>query len=749
MGRLLKSCCQSLPTLAFVFILSAVGSSLFNAQPASALVYSVPKNYTVYYRSGWFIYYNGVDGMYEKISWAPEINIAKVGCDSSPAGGEYDFNTTRAYWNCDGLNITAGSTPAGSKTWLKEANYSYIIGDFDWSETLRVTGGRIAGHGASTNNPTDSNRFIQAKSGETAAECDHPNNPPIPDNNCSVFLKFNHSYNENYSITLHADNSNHEFSYKGLQTMPFHILTFNPNGGSLTDAGDNVALLHYPSADNINMQRDYRGGNYPDWAINFPAPTLEGQTFQGWYTAASGGTLVSSRLMNSDETLYAHWGPSANFSLTPSVSVNPTVIEQGGSYNVTPKIENTGTSASGSENWVLTRTVTPAVTGTPTAYSGTLATIPISAGTPMPITGPFSPDANTDYNAGTKICWVLSVTPGSNSGGTVSSVAGAPGSCATVGKKPKVQVWGGDLSVGNAFSGVSVPLGSDVITSISVKSGNPFGSWVEYAIFATGTISGTASGSAFAGPGSSAAYANTKDYSTLSFTNDTASNSSCMKVTPNITPTHIGCYKSARSIPNIASSFPVSSATNILLSSDIGTLQGIYKVNGTTATISTSNISKHHWVVINAPGADVTITGDITYTRETLSNIGDIPQVVIIANSIVINSNVKNVDAWLIAKSKDNTVNSINGSIYTCDLSAPTAGQCKDRLTVNGPVMAQHLYLRRTAGSDPCNGSDCSPSGYPAEVFNLRADAYLWAFAQASGAGRIQTVYTTELPPRF
>jgi len=52
--------------------------------------------------------------------------------------------------------------------------------------------------------------------------------------------------------------------------------------------------------------------------------------------------------------------------------------------------------------------------------------------------------------------------------------------------------------------------------------------------------------------------------------------------------------------------------------------------------------------------------------------------------------------------------------------------------------------LQRTFGS----GSGAA-TGNPAEVFNLRPDAYLWGVFQAAGSGRLQTVYETELPPRY
>ena len=48
-----------------------------------------------------------------------------------------------------------------------------------------------------------------------------------------------------------------------------------------------------------------------EYLTNAPAPTRTGYTFQGWYTAASGGTKVSSSTaISKNQTLYAHW--SAN-----------------------------------------------------------------------------------------------------------------------------------------------------------------------------------------------------------------------------------------------------------------------------------------------------------------------------------------------------------------------------------------------------------------------------------------------------
>jgi hypothetical protein len=146
----------------------------------------------------------------------------------------------------------------------------------------------------------------------------------------------------------------------------------------------------------------------------------------------------------------------------------------------------------------------------------------------------------------------------------------------------------------------------------------------------------------------------------------------------------------------------------------------------------------------------VTIVGnqyyDINNGGAKYKNISQLPQLVIIANKIDIAAAVTQIDAWLYTDS--------GGSINTCvtdELGATvgaitnlTVGKCKNKLTVNGPVSTGKLYLWRTAGSGAGGAS-----GDPAEVFNLRADAYLWAYARASGSGRVTTVYTTELPPRY
>lgn len=440
-----------------------------------------------------------------------------------------------------------------------------------------------------------------------------------------------------------------------------------------------------------------------------------------------------------------------SYNLQPSVTLNKSnglVSEQ---FLVSKAVQNTKSGTAFNINWQLTeKIVSPGGTiisggnsdNDPCTYFGADRCTAVD-----PHTGP-NPDfignatttlkppyPNTVANlaVGTKICYILSVKPRANA--PDNNWAHSDPACLTIGeapvvKKPKVQIWGGDLMVGRAFAGTTAT--SNVATSVSANGTKTFGSWVEYAIFAKGVITNTASGSAYAGTG--LAGSSTCNYSKLSFTN-TGSGSTCSTST-----SAIGGYTNSRNIPNVAASFPITSTAQAL--GPTVNLTGKSKLWTTSApvTITGGEIGKGQWIVINAPNADVNITDDIKYySGSDLHAISDIPQVVIIAKNINIAGSVNNIDAWLITKGSINTCSdvAINASLST-DI-------CNKQLQVNGPVMAGKLYLRRTAGSATGSTED----GKPAEIFNLRADAYLWAYSQASKSNTAITVLSTELPPRY
>ena len=80
------------------------------------------------------------------------------------------------------------------------------------------------------------------------------------------------------------------------------VVTFNANGGSVGTASKKVYI------------------NTPYGTL--PTPTRTGYSFAGWYTAASGGSLVKEDTnvsITSNQTLYAHWTP---YTYTVSYNAN-------------------------------------------------------------------------------------------------------------------------------------------------------------------------------------------------------------------------------------------------------------------------------------------------------------------------------------------------------------------------------------------------------------------------------------------
>lgn len=108
------------------------------------------------------------------------------------------------------------------------------------------------------------------------------------------------------------------------ETTPTYTVTFDPNGGSVSSNSKTVTY----------------GSNYG----TLPTPTRNGYTFDGWYTSATGGNLVTSNVtvrLTGNQTLYAHW--TKNTIATYTVTFDP----NGGSVSPTAKTLTVGTSLSG------------------------------------------------------------------------------------------------------------------------------------------------------------------------------------------------------------------------------------------------------------------------------------------------------------------------------------------------------------------------------------------------------------------
>ncbi len=106
-------------------------------------------------------------------------------------------------------------------------------------------------------------------------------------------------------------------------TANTYTVTFDPNGGTVTPTGKDVTY-------------DAQYGE-------LPTPTYAGYTFQGWFTAATGGDAVtadSTVAITEDQTLYAHWeGISSTVTFNPSGgTVEPTgkTVTYGSTYGELP-----------------------------------------------------------------------------------------------------------------------------------------------------------------------------------------------------------------------------------------------------------------------------------------------------------------------------------------------------------------------------------------------------------------------------
>ncbi len=408
-----------------------------------------------------------------------------------------------------------------------------------------------------------------------------------------------------------------------------------------------------------------------------------------------------------------------NYTLTPNVnSVTPTEVEAGSKVSVTTSVNNTGDTTSDPSQWEITQINVdpgmkaphedegPTVSGTAPcqgnggAPSGNYF---ISAdaecknvakgvgvfnvGSPSQNLKPFVSGIDIgDLPVGTRVCFALSVQPRSN---TDPSWAHSTPICTVVGKKPKVQIWGGDISVRGKIE-----------TSTSVKDVDgvtrTFGSWVEYGGFAVGVIDRFASGSGLANQTDN----NQVAWSKLTFANENQAGGDAY-----------GQYTTLadfRSLPTIASYFnsvqtksPVGAGSIDISNLAFDTGDQVQVRTAGDLTITGSSIPAGRSVVIVATGT-VTIDGSITYANGPFGSINDIPQVVIVAQNINVRSGVGRVDAWLVASGTINTCSDFSGNL--------TSNKCPGLLEVNGPVVTNRLILNRTAGA-----GTGAQSGDPAE----------------------------------
>jgi uncharacterized protein (TIGR02145 family)/uncharacterized repeat protein (TIGR02543 family) len=131
-------------------------------------------------------------------------------------------------------------------------------------------------------------------------------------------------------------------------TISQYTITFNPNGGTVSSA---------------SATTDTSGK-----LASLPEPTRNGYTFEGWFTAETGGTAVSTgTAFSANTTIYARW---AEEPITPPDTTNPNDTTSGGGtksqYTITFNYNysgSTNTSATTDTSGKLASLPTPARSG--------------------------------------------------------------------------------------------------------------------------------------------------------------------------------------------------------------------------------------------------------------------------------------------------------------------------------------------------------------------------------------------------
>lgn len=261
---------------------------------------------------------------------------------------------------------------------------------------------------------------------------------------------------------------------------------------------------------------------------------------------------------------------------------------------------------------------------------------------------------------------------------------------------------------------------------------NVYGSWGEYGIIANGKAD-SASGAGLSSSFNGRSGVTPRDYNKLTFANIPK----------------FGNFSSTGSVPDNFTLPSVRGARgNISGNVDVNSLaSGEYNAGNVTLTGSKLSVGKS--IVIKSSGV-VRISGDLLYADT--NDVRQLPQLIIYAKNIIIEPSVGEVNAWLITQ-KD-------GYVSTCGvvisdrawLSGVSDVSCGKQLKINGPIKTGRLFLRRTYGGKHASSAKNDPNmhpGTPAEIINLRADTYIWAYNNYRNTGAISTMNVRELPPRY
>jgi len=375
--------------------------------------------------------------------------------------------------------------------------------------------------------------------------------------------------------------------------------------------------------------------------------------------------------------------------------------------------------------------------------------------------------------------------------GAGESSARSTVSCLTVAKRPTISV-----EASNAYSATTIT------TSQFNKDLNSttfsFGSWSEYGVFARVKTSSfiMASGAAFgydrsgykdtsgnwigslnvtrANPSASSNVATSSNSSTCAYMTQTFANASCAAGSKNIGGVAAEQFSSrmAERYSN-GSVNTVSVPTKSMGGANYLNLSGYSDKNVITddgaivirpsgnayidgnwkPTIPDSAYEerglthRNNTVVYSLPDKTMVIDGNINRQSASISSPGQVSGVVIIADRVLISSNVTYINATIVANEVNTCAFKSDGSAISFNDLKWTGSSdyaCAKSLQFDAPVSTKRIILNRTAGATNGSGSIVR-----AEVFNYNAAQLLWSYGQMSRYNQAITTYSRELPPRY
>ena len=164
------------------------------------------------------------------------------------------------------------------------------------------------------------------------------------------------AYNASANLTSNAFTKS-GYSFSGWNTLANGTGTSYTNGQSYTMGAANATLYAQWAANTLTVTYDSQGGSTisngsttTGGAVTSPGiPILASYTFNGWYTAASGGTAISFPYTHgqiTDFTLYAQWTAAASPTLN-SVTLSSNLTSTYGTASTGISFTPSGSNLSG------------------------------------------------------------------------------------------------------------------------------------------------------------------------------------------------------------------------------------------------------------------------------------------------------------------------------------------------------------------------------------------------------------------